>query len=201
MPISGQSMDLFNSFGEGWQKQWKKKFFTRKQSLIETADEEGNQSLKIISDNTATGMWRKIKNPVKPKTTLSWKWKTKKLINNSAEMEKRGDDYVGRIYVVFGNYTFLTRFRAKVICYVWASEGQPETYYSSPYAKNVKIIVLRNKSDQINRWYEESRNVLEDYRRVFGENPPLISAIGVMADTDNSDMMCTSWFDELKIDP
>jgi hypothetical protein len=32
----------------------------------------------------------------------------------------------------------------------------------------------------------EERNVYEDYKRAFGEEPPMISGIAIMTDTDNT---------------
>lgn len=197
---NSQDGDLFNNFTEGWQKEWKKKSFTRKKSAIEVIEEENNKALKIISDNTATGFWRNLNILPQANKKLTWKWKTKKFLDNSAEMEKKGDDYVGRIYVAFGNQSLLSKFRTKVICYVWASEGTIEQSYSSPYAKNVKIVVIRNKNNRTKTWYQESRAIFEDYKRLFGAEPPPVSAIGILADTDNSNMMCTTWFEDLKFE-
>ncbi len=35
-------------------------------------------------------------------------------------------------------------------------------------------------------WYEEERNLYKDYKLAFGSEPPLVVAIGIMTDTDNT---------------
>ena len=47
-------------------------------------------------------------------------------------------------------------------------------------------IVVESGSGRIGEWREFRRNVLEDYRLVFGEEPWDIVAVGVMTDAGNS---------------
>lgn len=193
-------LDLFDGFQTNWLEKWEKKSFTKAESTIEVVKDGGNDFLQIASDDSATGIWRDIDFQPSSDAKLNWKWKTKNFIDNPFEMRKKGDDHVGRIYVVFGKYSFLARFRVEVICYVWASEADKDEVFDSPYASNVKLIVLQNNQSENNKWYQESRNVYEDYKRLFDKAPPTISGIGIMADADNTGQSCTTWFDELVLE-
>ena len=48
------------------------------------------------------------------------------------------------------------------------------------------MIVADSGSGRLGAWQDEARNVYEDYRRAFGEEPPLIKSIAIMTDTDNT---------------
>jgi Protein of unknown function (DUF3047) len=43
----------------------------------------------------------------------------------------------------------------------------------------------------------EERNVLDDYRRAFGEEPPPIAGVAVMTDTDDTGASATAWFGDI----
>jgi hypothetical protein len=48
------------------------------------------------------------------------------------------------------------------------------------------MIVVEGGSTNLNTWITEERNVYEDYKRAFGEEPPMISGVAIMTDTDNT---------------
>jgi hypothetical protein len=41
---------------------------------------------------------------------------------------------------------------------------------------------------------EEKRNLLEDYRKCFGEDPPKAGAVAIMTDTDNTGEQAVAWY-------
>ena len=54
----------------------------------------------------------------------------------------------------------------------------------SPYSSKTKIIVLRNQSSPAGEWVSERANVYEDYKRLFGGEPELVQAVGLMSDSE-----------------
>ena len=48
------------------------------------------------------------------------------------------------------------------------------------------MIVLEKGKEQVGRWVEESVDVLADYRKAFGRDPPATAGLAVMSDTDNT---------------
>ena len=45
----------------------------------------------------------------------------------------------------------------------------------------------------------KSRDFLEDYRRVFGGDPPPIAAVALLVDTDDTGGKATAWFADLEL--
>jgi hypothetical protein len=43
----------------------------------------------------------------------------------------------------------------------------------------------------------EERNVLEDYRKAFGEDPPLINGVAIMTDTDNTGESAVAYYGDI----
>jgi len=50
---------------------------------------------------------------------------------------------------------------------------------------------------RLNQWGNEERNVYEDYKKAFGEEPPMISGIAIMTDTDNTGESATAYYGDI----
>jgi hypothetical protein len=42
------------------------------------------------------------------------------------------------------------------------------------------------------------RNIVEDYRKAFGEEPPMISGVAIMTDTDNTGESVTAYYGDIR---
>jgi hypothetical protein len=70
--------------------------------------------------------------------------------------------------------------------YVWSNKLPVDSVVENPHTDRVRMIVVSSGPDGVGEWRRYRRNVLEDYRRAFGEDPWDIVAVGVMTDTDNT---------------
>jgi hypothetical protein len=59
------------------------------------------------------------------------------------------------------------------------------------------MIVVESGEAKLNAWVEEERNVLEDYRAAFSKEPPMIDAIMIMTDSDNTQESAISYFGDI----
>jgi hypothetical protein len=83
--------------------------------------------------------------------------------------------------------------------YVWTGRHIPERFIVSPYTDKARMVVLERGKERLGRWVEESVNVLEDYRRAFGKEPPALAGIAVMSDTDNTGATAEAYVDFIEI--
>jgi hypothetical protein len=60
------------------------------------------------------------------------------------------------------------------------------------------MIVAESGRDRVGEWHEVTRNIIEDYRRAFGEEPGKITAIGIMTDTDNTGDNAHAWYGDIE---
>jgi hypothetical protein len=68
------------------------------------------------------------------------------------------------------------------LLYVWMGHEPAETIYSSPHTERVRHVVVESGEQHLDQWVTLRRNVLDDYRRAFGEEPGDIVAVGIMTD-------------------
>ena len=50
-------------------------------------------------------------------------------------------------------------------------------------------------------WVEESRNIYEDYKAAFGEEPPKINGVAIMSDTDNTKERTVAYYGNIQFVP
>jgi hypothetical protein len=129
---------------------------------------------------------------------LHWRWKVADTIPGGDARHKTTDDYVARIYVVFPHWFFpMTR----TINYIWANQLPQGEAIPSSYTSRSMMLAVRSGRQHRGEWLEEQRDVLADYRRLFGEEPAKIGAIAIMTDTDNTGQSAQAWYDDIWFGP
>lgn len=57
----------------------------------------------------------------------------------------------------------------------------------NPYSGLVKMFIIENGNEYLNKWITEERNILEDFKMAFETYPQQrIGGIGVHTDSDNT---------------
>jgi len=128
---------------------------------------------------------------------ISWRWRIDQPVSGEDLTRKEGSDASARIYVYFD--TAGLPWQKRSVDYVWSTAQPLETVLTSPFSKSSKIIVADTGPQPLGTWRAVARNILEDYQRCFGEDPPNVSAIGIMVDADNTHSEAVAYFDDLMI--
>lgn len=94
------------------------------------------------------------------------------------------DDSPIRVFVAFGRLGGLFP-SGRAIFYSWAG-GEAPGYQASSFASDRLHVVSLAGSGAIGSWRTESVDPFEDYRRIWGKEPPAMTAVGLMQDTDQT---------------
>ncbi len=181
-------------------KEWEEKIF--KGRVAYRIEKDGAQSyVRATSENAASALYYRIKADAKERRpVVGWKWKVVKFpVKKSEEnLEKENeDDFAARVYVIFPAI-FLTN--SKVLEYVWAKDLPVGKTGTSPYSKNIKLIVLRSGIDKEGNWFREERDVVSDYLKMFGHLQEYnIGAVAFMTNTEHTGTSAEAMYDEIRI--
>ncbi len=161
-------------------------------------EEDGNRFLRGDAGGLSVQIGFKTEWELEKYPYLNWKWRAVTLPEGSDEHEKSGNDNALGLYVVFGGWPI-----PKNIKYIWSETLPVGTELPSPFTSRTKMLVLRSGEDNIGEWVEEERDVLEDYRRLFGEPEatPTARGIGILTDSDNTDTEAVGDYDDIRILP
>lgn len=102
---------------------------------------------------------------------LKWDWRIFQLPEGANEDSKKLNDSAASIYVVFAFGRVLFKKAPMSIRYTWSSTLPVGTELSKFFG-NQKIVVVASGKDEIEKWVSFERNIVEDYKRLFGEIPP-----------------------------
>jgi hypothetical protein len=133
---------------------------------------------------------------------LRWRWKVDNVIKGADLKTKETDDSPIRIYVVFEYNPKKSSAAERALYgsikllygeypphsslnYTWASEPTAPDIITSSYTDRSKMIILEKGSRKAGIWVEENVNIIADYRRAFGMNPPEKAMLGIMNDSEN----------------
>jgi len=50
---------------------------------------------------------------------------------------------------------------------------------------------------KLNQWVNEERNIYEDYKKAFGGEPPMVSGVAIMTDTDNTGETAIAYYGDI----
>jgi len=196
----------------GWEPMEFKKITNH--TTYDLVREDGMVVIKAHSNGASSGLMRRISIDPMQYPVISWRWKTRNMLKNGDVTLKSGDDYPARIYITFAydgsrlGFFEKTKYNAAkliygeyppmgAINYIWDGKAPQGTTIHNAYTQKVMMVVVESGSSKLNTWVEERRNIREDYRKLFGQEPPMISGVAIMTDTDNTGDEATTFYGDI----
>jgi len=195
-PVFSADLVLGN-FSTGELTGWTPKIFKGETSYTLVSDGD-RRVLMAHSRGAASGLYKEVDLDPRKYPILRWSWKIGGTIPEGDEKRKAGDDYAARVYVIFPRTLF---FRTKSINYIWANKLPKGESLPNAFTSNSVMVAVETGDGKAGTWVTEERNVYEDYRSLFGENPPAIGAVALMTDTDNTGGEAVAWYGNIFLGP
>ena len=177
-------------------------------------DDEGTVVVKAVSRGSSSGLTREVTIDPKQYPIVEWRWKIENVLQKGDVTTKQGDDYPARLYITFAydeskidfldqaQYELARALHGKypptgAITYIWESRSPIGTMVPNPYTDRAKMIVIESGEAKVGQWVAESRNLYEDYQKAFGDDPPPVSGVAVMTDTDNTGESAVAYYGDI----
>ena len=159
---------------------------------------EGARALEAEAQEGGSGLARKIRIDPNRQPWLEWRWRVE--VEPGADVRAASAaSPLARLSLAFHGDVAKLDFddRAKLrlamlltenglpyasLVYVWMLDVPVGTVIRSPYTDRVRMMVVESGPQRIGQWVSVRRNVVEDYRRAFGEEAGDIVAVGLMTD-------------------
>jgi DUF3047 family protein len=174
--------------------EWSLREFTGKARV--KVEKVGNLfAVRMNSDRASFSLFKDVEVDVSQYPFLTWAWRVDRLPPDGDVRRKETDDQAAQLYVIFPRFPEMVR--SQIIGYIWDSTVPAGTVHDSPSDRKAKIVVLRSGTEQLGRWVVETRNVLEDYGRLFGGTPPKVGRISLLINSQHTKSAAESWFSGL----
>ena len=162
---------------------------------------DGNgRVLRLRSDSSSFALQKEVDIDLQQTPFLEWQWKV-------AEMPEQGDfrslptdDQAAQLYLMFMP-DFLQK---EVIAYIWdtnAPEGtiaEPTLPPAYPFLR-IKVVVVESGEAKKGKWVTETRNVVEDYRKLYGGEPGKLAGIRIQINSQHTKSQSEAYWRYLKV--
>ena len=148
---------------------WKTQNWGSPKYDFEIVSEGSSHVLRLLSEGDSSTINKEIKIDCKDYPILQWNWKVTALPKNGDARRKATDDEAAQVYVTFPRVP--AAVRSRVIGYIWDTTAPAGLTFKSEKTGLVTYIVMRSGEADLGKWFTESRNVCEDYKKIYGEAP------------------------------
>ena len=186
---------------DGWQT-WTLSRFKRPTEYRLVTD-NGITVLRARASSSASGLIHPLDLDPAQYRFLHWHWKVEELIKGADNSRKSTEDSPVRVVVSFAgdldklsfdDRVFFDQVKAiagqqlpyATLMYIWENRAPVDTVLPNLHTSRIKMIVADSGDGNVGQWQERLRNVVEDFKKAFGEEPGRITSVAVMTDTDNT---------------
>ena len=161
--------------------------------IWQVVDDAENQAIKLRTESSSFALEKSITVDLGQTPYLQWEWKVTVPPAAGNFSSPDTDDQAAQLLVVFPKTFFERR---KVISYIWDPTAQKGASGAAagPIYLNVKAIVVESGAGQIGNWLIEKRNVVEDYRALFGEIPERAVAIRMQINSQHTSSVAEAFW-------
>lgn len=145
---------------------------------------------------------------------LSWEWRVDQFPPGASVADDERDDSPARIVLAFDGDMSQLRLRDLMfmeqvelftgktlpfatLMYTWDGEAEVGSVIAYPRSSRIQYLVVEQGPARTGRWLRYRRNVVDDYRRVFGADPGPIRHVGVLTDSDDLRLRVEGWFGDI----
>lgn len=143
---------------------------------------DGLDALQLRSTNSSFSFERQVQADLKKYPLLCWKWKVTQLPQGGDFRRAKTDDQAAQLFVAFS--------KTRAIVYIWdttAPQGLMENAPAPPFM-SIKAVVVRSGPAELGKWLTETRNVYEDYKRLYGDSgpPPVVRGMRLQINSQHT---------------
>jgi hypothetical protein len=195
---------------------WKPLTFKKipKQTAYELIKDEEVVVVKAVSEASASGLIKAVNINPKEYPIVRWRWKVDNILKHNDVTRKDGDDFPARLYVTFAydpdKVSFGKKLKFKAgqaifgdipigaLNYIWDTKAPIGAIVENAYTDFAQMVVVESGDQKVGLWVNEERNIYNDYKEAFGEEPPLINGVAIMSDTDNTKERATAYYGDIQ---
>ncbi len=172
--------------------------------------------LKAESNSSASGIVFQEEFNVFEYPKVRWRWKVSNIFKRGNAKKKSGDDYPLRVYIIFKYNPDKSSFWQKIkygfakkiygeyplhssLNYIWLNRQHEGNILTNTYAKEAKMIPLQTGEENAGMWMDQEIDIIEDYHKAFGKDPPVIGSLAIMSDSDNTGESVVSYIDYIEV--
>lgn len=159
---------------------------------VQVLEANHHKILRLETEQGCISLFRSLTVNLQASPFVSWEWNVLTLPTGAGSRQAQRDDHGAAVYLIFSSRE--APDRTTTICYIWDNALSVGTVLTRPKDPSVHYVVVRSGQEQLGTWLTEERNVLSDYRRIFGEEPAILEGMSLVVDSDQTHSKGASLF-------
>jgi hypothetical protein len=212
---------LFSKMTSGGAPQGWKPFqlaSTKKNTEYMLITEDGVVALRAVAHGSASAMEFKTQFDPHQFPMISFRWKVVQGIPDANNDDMNKEDSPVRVMVGFdgdgSKLGFKDKFASSLaqtasgqplpyatLMYIWGEKVAPDSITVSKRTSRIRMLALEVDDKGLGQWHSHTRNMVEDFKRAFGEEPGKVISIQLLTDTDNTGGDAMAFYGDISVGP
>ncbi len=182
-------------------------------------NDAGRRVLNARAAASATGLRCAVRIDPARLGQLQFSWRVREVSALANVAEAQLDDCPARLIVAFdGDHTRLPlrerlffeqvelftgqRLPYATLMYVWdGGRHAVESVHRNHRSSRIQYLTVESGAQRAGRWLHYRRDLVADYRRVYGEAPGQVVSVGVLTDADALKLQLEAWYGDITLAP
>ena len=150
------------------------------EARLQLVQDNGKQALQMRSEQASFALQKTVDMALQAAPFLVWQWKVTELPRDGDFRRSGTDDQAAQLIVAFSSSRFLS--------YIWDSTAPKGLVASAPAPpfKKVFAVVMQSGPQGLDNWITERRNLFDDYKQTFGEEPEAMKGVRIQINSQHT---------------
>ncbi len=160
---------------------------------LQLVQDNGTQALQMRSEQASFALQKKVDIALQESPFLVWQWKVTELPRGGDFRHAATDDQAAQLIVAFSSQ--------RILSYIWDSTAPKGLVAAAqaPPLKKIFALVVQSGSQSLGAWITERRNLIEDYRRAFGEEPKAIGGVRIQINSQHTQSRAEAYWQSIAV--
>jgi hypothetical protein len=190
-----------------------------KRTRYSVANDGASRVLHAQAASSATGLRCAVNIDPTRQGQLQFSWRVQQVPKRCNVAVAEDDDCPARVVLAFGGDDTRLPLRDRLfyeqvelftghrlpyatLMYVWDGGAHAaETVHRNHRTARIQYLTVESGPSRTGQWLHYQRDVVADFRRVFGEDPGPIVSVGVLTDGDATKQDMEAWYGDISLQP
>lgn len=163
------------------------------EAALQLVQDQGRQALQMRSEQASFALQKKLNIPLQSTPFLVWQWKVTELPAKGDFRKSSTDDQAAQLIVAFSSSRFLA--------YIWDTTAPKGIIAAAPAPmfKKIFAVVLQSGPHSLGNWITERRNLIDDYKRAYGEDPEAIEGVRIQINSQHTQSRAEAYWQSILV--
>ncbi|MGE3538957.1 MAG: DUF3047 domain-containing protein [Candidatus Tectimicrobiota bacterium] len=161
------------------------------EAALQLVQDNGRQALQMRSEQASYALQKKFTIPLQSAPYIVWQWKVTALPSRGDFRKSGTDDQAAQLIVAFSSTRFLT--------YIWDSTAPKGLIAAAPAPlfKKIFAVVMQSGSQGLGNWITERRNLINDYKQAYGEDPEVLEGLRIQINSQHTQSRAEAYWQSI----